>query len=229
MLIYLELHKEWKDRVASEVAAFLRDTGCHTSQNLRDDMARVPLSLMDDKMEAVELVTNEVLRLIASGPFIRRNIGDDLTVDDITIPKGTFIMFPAADLHRNPEMFPKPDVFDPTRFAAERIEERKKFGTNFIAWGAGRHQCVGKRTALLEIKMMTILLMAKYEFTLTDSAKSPLSVIPAINVDRLFKVCGPDKPVNIEYRTKDNHGEGAFHIPQVSRSDILRDFLHTAS
>jgi hypothetical protein len=81
---------------------------------------------------------------------------------------------------------------------------------------------------LLEIKMMTILLMAKYEFTLTDSAKSPLSVIPAINVDRLFKVCGPDKPVNIEYRTKDNHGEGAFHIPQVSRSDILRDFLHTA-
>ncbi|KAJ7334232.1 cytochrome P450 [Mycena albidolilacea] len=98
MLIYLELHKEWKDRVASEVAGFQAAMHPRT------------FGTIWRAMEAVELVTNEVLWLTASGPFIRRNIGDDLTVEDITIPKGTFIMFPAADLHRNPEMFPKPTL-----------------------------------------------------------------------------------------------------------------------
>ncbi|KAF7356521.1 Cytochrome P450 [Mycena venus] len=202
-LVYLELHKEWKDRVNSEVTTFLQDTGLHASQNLRDDMAYVPLSLMDEKLHTIELVINEVLRLLASGPFIRRNIGDDLVVDGVHIPKGAFIMFPVEDLHRNPKMFPNPDVFDPTRFTAENVEQRKKYGTTFLGWGGGRHPCVGKRTALLEIKMMTILLMAQYQFSLTDVTDSPLCEIPRVDVDRLFKVFGSKEVVNIRYRAKD--------------------------
>ncbi|KAJ6515069.1 cytochrome P450 [Mycena vitilis] len=202
-LVFLEHHKEWKTRVWSEVEGFLQDTGLHASENLREDMAVVPLEFMDEKMQSIELVTNEVLRLIGAGPFIRRNIGDSIDVGDLHIRQGAFIMFPIVDLHHNPELFPDPLVFDPMRFSAEQVEERKKYGTSFLGWGGGRHACVGKHTALLEIKMMTILLMAKYDFTLTDGANSPLRGIPAVRQDRLFKVCAPEEPVNIHYRPRD--------------------------
>ncbi|KAK7012862.1 cytochrome P450 [Favolaschia claudopus] len=201
-LVYLEVYKPWKARVAAEVENFLWDSNIIVSRNLFDDIANVPLSSMDEKLPTIELITYEVLRLHARGPFIRRNIGGDSTVDGADLPNGSFIMFPAEDLHWNPELFPDPEVFDPTRFTAENIEQRKKFGVSYIGWGAGRHQCVGKRTALLEIKMMIVLLMAKYDFQITDTANRPLSAVPAVYTKQLFKVCGPQEAVNIEYRIK---------------------------
>ncbi|KAJ7759237.1 cytochrome P450 [Mycena metata] len=203
-LVYLEHHREWKNRLRSEIELFLQDTGLAASDNLERDMADIPLSVIDEKLQVIELVMNEVLWLQSSGPFVRRNIGDPITIDGVHIPAGAFIMFPAADLHRNEELFPAPEVFDPTRFSPENIARRKEFGTSFIGWGASRHPCVGKRAALLEVKMMTILLMAKYHFELVDTAKSPLLVIPAVKVDRLFKVCGPVEPVNIRFRRRNS-------------------------
>ncbi|KAJ6576558.1 cytochrome P450 [Mycena vulgaris] len=205
-LVYLEQHTEWKERVLSEANAFLHDTGLYGSGNLPVDMADVSLELMDAKMPTIELVINEILRLHASGPFIRRNIGDNLTMDSTHIQNGAFIMFPAIDLHRNPDIFPDPDIFDPARFTAEQLDRRKHYGTTFIGWGAGRHACVGKRAALLQVKMIAILLVAKYDFALVDHAGLPLRVIPNVKVDKLFKICGPDEPVHIQYRTRDRHG-----------------------
>ncbi|KAJ7631222.1 cytochrome P450 [Roridomyces roridus] len=203
-LVYLEHHAEWKARVLAEVATFLRENDLENSTSLVNAMAGVPLDVLDEKLPSIELVVNEVLRF-QLGPFIRRNIGGDIVQDGVHIKNGAFIMFHAADLHHNPDIFPNPDRFDPERFLPEEVEGRKIHGTSFVGFGAGRHACVGKRLALLEIKMMLVLLVAKYDFTIADETGASLRRIPSPNVVQLFKLPEPERPVHIQYRARKGH------------------------
>lgn len=53
--------------------------------------------------------------------------------------------------HRLPAVFPRPDAFEPERFAAPR-EEDKAAPFSFIGFGGGRHGCMGSNFAYLQAR-----------------------------------------------------------------------------
>ena len=53
--------------------------------------------------------------------------------------------------HRLPHVFPRPDDFDPERFAPPR-EEDKAAPFSFIGFGGGRHGCMGSNFAILQAR-----------------------------------------------------------------------------
>lgn len=53
----------------------------------------------------------------------------------MTYPTGSGIQIFIYDLHRDPEVFPDPEKFDPDRFLPEECEKRNNFA--FIAFSAG--------------------------------------------------------------------------------------------
>ena len=59
--------------------------------------------------------------------------------------------------HRLPAVFPRPDAFEPERFAAPR-EEDKAAPFSFIGFGGGRHGCMGSNFAYLQARTVFILL-----------------------------------------------------------------------
>lgn len=59
----------------------------------------------------------------------------------ITIPKGTKVWIPAFPIHRDPNIYPDPDKFDPERFTEEAVANRHPM--SFLAFGDGPRICIG--------------------------------------------------------------------------------------
>ena len=61
---------------------------------------------------------------------------------DLTIPKDTKIYIPAYAIHRDPNIYPNPEIFDPERFNEENIVNRSP--QHYLAFGGGPRNCIGK-------------------------------------------------------------------------------------
>ncbi len=93
---------------------------------------------------------------------------------DYFIPKGSLDPRLAHRVaHRMPEVFAEPERFDPDRFAPPREEDKRDFA--YIAFGGGRHKCLGNAFAILQIKAILAMLLGQYEFELGGDAVSPTS------------------------------------------------------
>ncbi len=100
-----------------------------------DQMAR----LRDDP-GLIQPAVEELLRY--SGPLelaTERYAREDLTIADVTIPRGSLVFAAVASANRDDRQFPEPDTLDITR------EPNKH-----LAFGQGAHSCLGASLARLE-------------------------------------------------------------------------------
>lgn len=51
------------------------------------------------------------------------------------------MIFPYT-IHRDPDLYPDPEKFDPERFLPEALQARHKY--SFLGWSAGYRNCIGK-------------------------------------------------------------------------------------
>lgn len=58
-----------------------------------------------------------------------------------TLPAGASVAMTLYAMHRNPEYFPNPELFQPERFFPEQSEGRHPFA--YIPFSAGPRNCVG--------------------------------------------------------------------------------------
>ena len=87
-------------------------------------------------MPVLDLIIRETLRLSMNGLSLRRNLLEDLTISGGHVKPGDFVAYSLADVHFNPEIYSRPDEFDPDRFTSGR-EEDKKGTFTYLSWGAG--------------------------------------------------------------------------------------------
>nr|XP_042903352.1 cytochrome P450 4C1-like [Parasteatoda tepidariorum] len=98
---------------------------------------------MDDvrNMKYLECVLKESQRLFPSVPVIGRKLNEDIFYKGRKIPKGTTMHCNILALHRNPKIFPNPEVFDPERFLPENSLKRHPYG--YVPFSAGPRNCIG--------------------------------------------------------------------------------------
>ncbi|CAK9146688.1 unnamed protein product [Ilex paraguariensis] len=147
----LDSHPEVLARVREEVAEVWTpdsDTSITTDQ-LRE-------------MRYTEAVAREVVRFRAPATMVPHIAGENFQLtEDYTIPKGT-IVFPSV-FESSFQGFVEPDRFDPDRFMEERQEDRV-YKKNFLAFGAGAHQCVGQRYAINHLVLFIALFTSLIDF-----------------------------------------------------------------
>jgi cytochrome P450 len=157
MAYNLAAHPEWQERCRDE------------SGRLGDG----PLDIESlDKLEALDLVMNESLRMVAPLPFTMRRAVRDTELMGYYLPAGTNVMTWPGMNHRLPELWTDPDKFDPDRFAEPRAEH-KRHRYAFAPFGGGAHKCIGMVFGQLEIKTIMHRLLRRYRLELARPGYQP--------------------------------------------------------
>lgn len=145
-------------------------------QRCRDESARVGTGPLDiealEKLESLDLVINECLRMVTPLPFTIRRAVRDTEILGHYIPAGTNVnMWPGMN-HRLPELWTDPETFDPDRFAEPRAEH-KRHRYAFTPFGGGAHKCIGMVFGQLEIKTVMHRILTNYRLELPHPGYRP--------------------------------------------------------
>lgn len=143
------------------------------------------------ELKLVEAAVKEALRMHPPLFMLVRVAKQDFTYKGYFIAKGTWIVVSPTVAHRMPDVFTDPDTFDPDRFMPGREEDKRDFA--YIAFGGGRHKCLGNAFAILQIKAIVALLLGQFDLGLYGDA---------IASDFHGLVIGPKEPCRIRYRRR---------------------------
>ncbi|XP_033217287.1 cytochrome P450 4C1-like isoform X2 [Belonocnema kinseyi] len=155
-----------------------------------DDPEVSPLDYKDLlKLEYLERVIKETLRLFPVSPILLRKITEDLNIGAYTIPKGCSAALSIFVLHRDEKYWPNPLKFDPDRFLPEEVDKRHPF--SFIPFSGGPRNCIGLLFAMMSMKVILTTILRKYVIK-TDN------IVPVKDIKlKILVLLKPVKPLAI--------------------------------
>ncbi|XP_032666228.1 cytochrome P450 4C1-like [Odontomachus brunneus] len=157
-LSVLAEHKDIQDRVREEVNTVMKQ--------FEKKLTMTALQ----SLSYLERCLKETLRLYPSVHYIAREIAEDVKLcDSNIIPCGTYVHLNIYDVHRDPNFWPNPNVFDPDRFLPEKIQKRHPY--SYLPFSAGPRNCIGQRFAMLEMKAMIATLVRNFYLEPIDYLK----------------------------------------------------------
>jgi len=101
--------------------------------------------------ERAPAIVEETLRYDPPVQLVCRVAADDMTIGDVTVPKGDTMMLLFAAAQRDPAVYSSPDAFDPDRE-----------GIRHLAFGLGAHFCLGAPLARLEARIALSAVAARF-------------------------------------------------------------------
>lgn len=114
-----------------------------------------------NELKYMEMVIKETLRIFPPVPFTGRLLTGDTVVSGVTVPAGTNVIIPMYAIHRDANVFPDPEKFDPERFSQENTEKRGPYA--YIPFSAGPRNCIGQKYAMLKMKTVLMKLIKNYK------------------------------------------------------------------
>ncbi|KAL7738183.1 hypothetical protein ACLKA6_006522 [Drosophila palustris] len=126
------------------------------------------------EMTYLNQVVAETLRKYPILPHLlrRATIPYKVPGSDLVLEKGMRIMIPVHSIHHDPEFYPDPERFDPSRFEPEAIKSRHPFA--YLPFGNGPRNCIGERFGQMQVKIGIVTLLRYYQFDVTHRTQIPL-------------------------------------------------------
>jgi cytochrome P450 len=94
-----------------------------------------------------------------------------------TIPPGTIFGMSSYMMHRDPSIFPRPDVFDPTRWLNNpRSCTGKPLNRYLVPFGRGPRMCLGLNLAYAELHMGLATLFRQLKLKLYETDRSDVDI-----------------------------------------------------
>lgn len=130
------------------------------------------------QMEYLDKVFKETLRKYPPGALIPRKATSDYTFDrsKVTLLKDMRVWIPVFAIHRDPDIYPNPEVFDPERFNEDAVQARHPM--NYLPFGDGPRNCIGARFAVYQTKIGLITILRKYKVDICEKTVIPYKLSP---------------------------------------------------
>ncbi len=130
------------------------------------------------QLKYTEMVVAEAMRLYPPAWAMGRQATEEVEIGPYRLPKGCFVFFSQYIVHRDARYFPRPEVFDPERFAPEAKGQRPKFA--YFPFGGGGRQCIGESFAWMEAVLVMATAMQRWRMELEPGQR--IEVQPKITL-----------------------------------------------
>ena len=117
-----------------------------------------------DRLDVLDRVLKESLRLFPPAHLGNRLAVEDLEFEDYRIPAGSRVVYSPYLTHRHPALWDDPARFDPDRFLPERSQDRPHYA--YVPFGGGARTCIGMPFAQVESKIVLARLLQRFTFAL---------------------------------------------------------------
>ncbi|KAF8155617.1 cytochrome P450 [Crassisporium funariophilum] len=200
LMTYLGGHPEWRTKAAAEIEQLLasypytppssptheyRSTDpINSSSSLSGRLSAIPLEAWEHETPILDALIRETTRVAQPHTAMRRNLGPELYINNKIIPTGAYVIYPFSDVHLDPELYPDPWKFDPSRKEVTHVP----FG--YIGWGGGKTVCLGTRLAKVELKLVTAMFVLGFRHSVIDKMGEPSNPLPEPNWNDIL-LCRP--------------------------------------
>ncbi|MET9800919.1 cytochrome P450 [Streptomyces sp. NPDC006368] len=119
-----------------------------------------PVAIEDvPRLVTVRRVLDEVIRLHGVTLLMRRATAP-VELGGHTLPAGTEVAFSLYAMHRDPDLYPEPERFDPDRWLPERRAGTARRA--YIPFGAGNRKCIGDAFVWTEATIALATILARW-------------------------------------------------------------------
>ncbi|GMU94133.1 MAG: cytochrome P450 [Candidatus Hydrogenedentota bacterium] len=130
------------------------------------------------RLEYTRRVFAEAMRLYPPAYVIGRTALNDFELGEYTVPRGRMILLSPYVTHRNPDLFPDPERFDPDRWDPKFDAGRHKFA--YYPFGGGPRTCIGEPFAWMEGILLIATLAQRWQMRLKPG--HPIEYDPLITL-----------------------------------------------
>jgi cytochrome P450 len=140
-----ELHPEVAARQDEEIRAVVGD-GPVTAEHV-------------GRLTYTKAVLDEVLRLYPAGWFLPRVLTEPDELGGVAIAPGSTVIVSPYLTHRNPELWPEPERFDPDRFAGD---QPRRHPYAYYPFAGGVHRCLGSHFFVIEAVLVCAAMLSRF-------------------------------------------------------------------
>ncbi|XP_031834821.2 cytochrome P450 6a2 [Nomia melanderi] len=157
----LAKHQNIQDKLRNEIQTVIKQHGGFTYNAVND-------------MPYLHKVVSETLRKYPPIGTLNRVCTKEQWIDEegVTVPLGVPVIIPVFGIHRDPDIYPEPEKFDPERFSEENIKARHSYA--YLPFGEGPRICIGLRFGLLQVKIAVINTLLKHRVKPTPNTPDTL-------------------------------------------------------
>jgi cytochrome P450 len=122
-----------------------------------------------DDLPWTKAVLSEAMRLYPPAWTIERDAVESDDIAGVYVPAGSTIAVPPYLIHRNADIWPNPEGFQPERFMGE--QQRPRY--SYLPFGGGRRICVGAGFAMLEATLVLATISRTHRLDLAPGVSVP--------------------------------------------------------
>ncbi|RZC39359.1 p450 domain containing protein [Asbolus verrucosus] len=148
-LLVLGIHTEVQEKICAELDSIF---GSSTRDATLEDINR---------MDYLERVMKESMRLLPPIPMIVRFLDKDVKIDQHVFPKRSSLLVPILHMNRRPELWDDPLTFNPDRFLPEQSKNRPRCA--YIPFSFGFRNCIGLQYGMISVKAILSTFLRRYE------------------------------------------------------------------
>jgi cytochrome P450 len=121
------------------------------------------------RLSYLDMVFKEALRMYPPIHVGNRRTAEDMSIAGYAVPAGTRVMYSIYLSHRDKDLWPDPERFNPERF--ERGHDDKRPPLTYVPFGGGPRNCIGASFAQVEAKVVLSRIMQKFDLQLLNADK----------------------------------------------------------
>ncbi|XP_054167395.1 cytochrome P450 3A13-like [Oppia nitens] len=171
LIIYeLALNPQIQDNLRDEINEhFVNTNGTDEVENINYETVK--------KLPFLDACVCEGLRKYPAF-LLQREVMDDIVLEgtDTLVPRGTVVNVPTYALHYDSKYFDDPEVYRPDRFIGTNRDTIQPY--TYLPFGDGPRNCIGKRLALLELKVILAETIRRFRFYRLPETPVPVKFKP---------------------------------------------------